>query len=426
MVATRRTRLQVVPFEDRTVPALVLDVNGAGALTAVREAASGQSDAVTLSVSPGNQINVKEGSTDLGTFPVAANLLIDLGTHSTYFVDRLMLNDSILKTNLRVNLGGGFTEFRVVGGTSGMATIDGNVRVQGGDGSQIFVFGERGQAVRHVTNITGNLKVDMGPGGGVDEPPEAVGTVGIPPSPSLANVAGNVTVRNSTIFVWAGHIGGNLTMNSSKPLDQQVFIGNFGRPIAVDGNVSIHTGAGADHVAFQSALFARNAAIDTGAGDDLVELAFGDNNQDDPGFNDVPATVLRNLSVSLGAGNDKAYFGADSLTTPGQTNPLTVGGNLIVDAGAGDDQLFLPDARVQGRSISIGTGDGNDTVSVAKLIAPNAVLSVNLGNDNDTFSFKDFATVSLKRATINGGAGTDVYTEGTGNTFGFDIDPISF
>src|SRR5262245_48638061 len=419
MVATRRTRLQVVPFEDRTVPALVLDVNGAGALTAVREAASGQSDAVTLSVSPGNQINVKEGSTDLGTFPVAANLLIDLGTHSTYFVDRLMLNDSILKTNLRVNLGGGFTEFRVVGGTSGMATIDGNVRVQGGDGSQIFVFGERGQAVRHVTNITGNLKVDMGPGGGVDEPPEAVGTVGIPPSPSLANVAGNVTVRNSTIFVWAGHIGGNLTVDSSKPLDQQVFIGNFNRPISVDGNVSIHTGAGADQVAFQSALFARNASIDTGAGDDVVELAIGrkENDPDDPGFNDGPATVLGNLSVSLGAGNDQAYFGANSLTTPGQTNPLTVGGNLTVDAGAGDDLVYFPEAWVWGRSISIDAGDGNDQITVGKLIAPRARLAVNFGHGDDAFTFKDEATVSLKRATIDGGAGTDSYTAGAGNAF---------
>jgi len=424
MVATRRTRLQVVPFEDRTVPALVLDVNGAGVLTAVRDAVTGQSDAVTLSVSPGNQINVKEGSTDLGTFPVAANLLIDLGTHSASFVDRLMLNDNVLKTNLRVNLGGGFTQFRVIGGTSGLATIDGNVRVQGGDGSQFFLFGEFGEPTAYVTNITGNLKVDLGPGGD-NGPPEAVGTVGSPPSPAIANVNGNVTVNNSTIFVWAGRIGGNLTVNSSKPADQLVFLGNYNRPMSIGGNVSIHTGPGADHLALQSTLVGRNATIDTGDGADLLQMGVGENDPDNAGFNDAPATIVGKLTVRLGLGNDTAYFGADSLTNPGQTNPLTVGGNMIVDAGTGDDQLFFPDARVQGRSISISAGDGNDTVTIAKLIAPQALLSADLGNGDDVFTFKDFAAVSLKRAVIDGDTGNDAYTAGTGNTFDFTIDRIS-
>jgi len=406
------------------VPALVLDVNGAGTLTAIHDGPTGQSDAVTLSVSPGNQINVKEGSVDLGTFPVGGRLLVDLGTHSAPFVDRLMLNDNVLKTNLNVNLGGGFTQFRVIGGTSGLATIDGNVRVLGGDGSQFFLFGDLGQAVPYVTNITGNLKVDMGPGGD-NGPPEAVGTVGVPPTPAITNVGGNVTVRNSTIFVWAGRIGGNLTVESVKPLDQLVFLGNFNRPMSIGGNVSIHTGAGADHVALQSTLVAGNATINTGDGADLLQMGVGENDPDNVGFNDAPATIVGRLSVNLGDGADTAYFGADSLTNPGQTNALTVGGNMFVDAGAGDDQLFFPDARVQGRSISIDTGDGNDQVTVGKLIAPWARLSVDLSAGDDAFTFKDQAAVSLKRATIDGGTGTDAYTEGAGNAFGFDIDRIS-
>lgn len=423
MVHARRTRLQVQSLEDRTVPAVVVEVNGAGQLTGVREAISGQSDAVTLSVLPGNQMTVYEGATNLGTFRVAGRLRIDLGAHSTPFVDRLELNDTLLKTNLDVNLGGSFTQFRVLGGTTGLATLQGNVSVRGGEGSQFFLFGDLGAAVPHVTNITGNLKVDMGPGG--DGPPEAVGTVGIPPLPSIANVAGNVTVRNSTIFVWAGRIGGNLTVDSAKSLDQLVFLGNFNRQMTVGGNVSIRTGSGADHVALQATLVGRNAAINTGGGDDLLQLGIGENDPDNSGFNDAPATILGKLDVNLGSGNDQAYFGADSLTQPGQTNPLTVGGNMIVGAGLGDDQLFFPDARVHGRSISVDAGEGNDEINVARLIASAAVLSADLGKGDDTFAFKDQATVSLKRAVIDGNLGRDSYVAGADNDFGFQIERIS-
>src|SRR5262245_19440927 len=246
MVNAQRARLQVMPLEDRTVPTLIVDVNGAGALTAVREDADGQSAAVTLSVSPGNLMSVHEGAIDYGPFPVAEQLHIDLGTHSPPLVNRLMLNDNTLRTDLDVDLGGQATQFRVIGGTSEQATIDGNVQVRGSEGSQFFLFGELGSPTRHVTNITGSLSVDMGEGGGGKGPPEAVGTVGVPPDPSLANVDGNVTVRNSTIFVWAGRIGGNLTVDSPEPFDQQVFLGNFNRPMSVGGNVSIRTGGGAD------------------------------------------------------------------------------------------------------------------------------------------------------------------------------------
>src|SRR5262245_35302578 len=213
MPDTRRTRLQVLALEDRTVPALVIDLNGTGALTSVREAATGQSEAVPVSVRPGNRMNVTEGTADLGTYPVARNMRVDLGTHSSGFLNRLYLNDNVLRTNLSVNLDGMFTQFETLGGTSGLATIDGNVRVQGGGDSQLFLFGEFGETTPHVTNITGNLKTDMGPG--ANGPPEAVGTVGNPPAPSFANVIGNVTVHNSTIFVWAGRIGGNLTVDSA-------------------------------------------------------------------------------------------------------------------------------------------------------------------------------------------------------------------
>jgi len=427
MVTARRTRLQVVPFEDRTVPAVHVDLNGAGQLTGVREI-SGQSEAVTLSVLPGNRITVMEGSANKGTFPVAENLRIELGTQTPFLDNRLLLNDSVLTTNLRVDLRGRATEFDVIGGTTGWATIDGNIHVTGGADSQLFLFGELGVATHYITNVTGSITVDLGPGGESPGPgfiPDAFGTVGVPPAPSSANVTGNVSVRNSTIFVWSGDIGGNLTVDSPKSINQLLFLGNFNRPMSVGGNVSIRTGAGKDLVAFQSTRVDHNATVNTGGGDDMVQFAAGENDPNDIGFNDVPAMIVGRLSVNLGDGNDVAYFGADSKTTPGQTNPLTVGGNMIVDAGAGNDQLFFPDLRVNGRLISIRASGGSDQVVLAKLIAPETRLAIDLGDGSDTVTFKDQATVSLKHGAINGGRGDDFYVPGAGNDFDSLIDRIS-
>ena len=424
MVNPRRARLQVVPFEDRTVPAILIDLNGAGQLTAVREPATGQIDEVTLSVVPGNRINVMEGSADKGTFPVAKNLRIALETHSSFLGNRLLLNDNVLKTNLRVDLRGMATELDVIGGTTGWATIDGNIHVTGGEGPQLFLFGAFGMATPYVTNVTGSITVDLGPGGNPPIP-DAFGTVGRPPAPSSANVNGNVTVRNSTIFVWAGHVGGNLTVDSPKPIDQLVFLGNYNRPMSVGGNVSIRTGTGKDLVAFQATRVDHNATVNTGGGDDMVQFAVGENDPDNIGFNDVPAMIAGRLSVNLGDGNDRAFFGADSQTTPGQTNPLTVGGSMIVDAGAGNDLLVFPDLRVNGSLISIRASDGSDQVFVAKVIAPEARLAIDLGDDPDMFTFTDQATVSLKHGAINGGLGDDFYVPGAGNNFDSLIDRIS-
>jgi len=424
MTRNTHTRLQVASLENRLAPALLLDLNGAGQLTRIREAPSGQTDAAILSVSPGNLMTVQEGAMNYGTFRVAKSLSISLGNGAAGLVNRLNLNDNLLQTNLNVDLGnqpiGPPTQFRILGGTTGLATIDGNINVQAGSGSQFFLFGDLGAAVPHFTHVTGSMTIDMGQGG--EGPPEAVGTVGVPPLPSRADVDGNVVVQNSTIFVWAGRIGGHLTVDSTKPADQLVILGNFNRPISVGGNVSVRTGDGIDEVDLQSALCLRNVVVDTEGGSDLLNFGIGENNPGDPGFNDAPATILGNLVVSLGGDSDVANFGANSLTHPGQTNPFTLGGKLSVDAGDGDDSLSVFDLRVQGRDIVLDAGAGNDTVTVAKLIAPQSRLFVELGSGDDTFCFADHSTVSLSRAVIDGGDGDDIYQPGIGNMFDFPID----
>jgi hypothetical protein len=329
---------------------------------------------------------------------------------------------------LNVDLGsqpiGPPTEFRILGGTTGSGTIDGSISVHAGSGSQIFVFGERLVAAPHFTHVTGSVTVDLGPGG--EGPPEAFGTVGILPTPSHADVDGNIVVRNSTIFVWAGRIGGDLTIDSSKPADQTVILGNFNRPITIGGNVSIQTGDGIDEVDFQSAVCQRNVTVDTGGGTDLLILGIGENNPNNPDFNDAPATILGNLSVNLGADGDVANFGATSLTHPGETIPFMLGGKLNVDAGDGDDELNVFDLRGLNRDIKLDLGDGNDTVNVSKLIAPHSRLIVDLGSGDDTFRFADHASVSLSWAVIDGGKGSDVYQLGIGNLFDFSIECHNF
>ena len=132
----------------------------------------------------------------------------------------LQLDNHTVKTNLDVNLQspGGTpapTQFRVLGGkvdVAGEGTIDGNVRARGGAGNQYFVFGEMGKPVPHIVNVTGGLSADMGPGGEnfpASGPPDAVGSVGIPPAAGAGgdiarlNVRRNVDVRNTSVFVIA-------------------------------------------------------------------------------------------------------------------------------------------------------------------------------------------------------------------------------
>ena len=180
---------------------------------------------------------------------------------------------------------------------------------------------------------------------------------------------GNVDVRNASVFVIAGSVGGNVTVDSrSKSSVQWVVLGNYGRPFALTGNAVIRTGGGDDEISLQNATLRKNLSIYSGGGNDLVELANSDLTNGAP-YQDDPATVRGNVTLELGDGDDVVDFGAASEVQPGSTVRFHVGGNLTVEGGSGNDTLNLIDLKVDGHAIDLSTGLGNDKVEFSHLEA---------------------------------------------------------
>jgi hypothetical protein len=311
----------VESLESRQLMAVTLDVGANGVLHGISTADGAQTDDLTLSVLPGNRLNVKEGAADLGTFSVGQGLDISLGDTADGFVNHLDLNNNTLATNLRVRMGdtGGLDQFRVTTPDNGTGTLAGNFEFSAGEGSQFLLFGDFGQPTSRTINITGNVEVDMGGGGDQNfGPPDAVSTAGGGPNNSVLNVGGNMNVANSTVLALSGSIGGNLSSDSSgKSADQLVILGNYSNPFSVGKNVSIVTGDGADEVDVQAVDIGGNLAIRTNGGDDRILLV-----KDVDLSNTIPSRVGKNVSVDGGAGNDTVQI--DGLLAGKHTDLLNV------------------------------------------------------------------------------------------------------
>jgi hypothetical protein len=366
----------VESLEGRRLLTVTLGLDGAGRLHDVTTADFAQTAGLTLTARPGNKLTVAEGATVYGTFPVAKSLNVSLGKTAGGFVNRFDLNNQTLAANVRVELGDtqGLNQFRLTTSPGGTGTLDGNYSVRGGDtGSEFVVFGDFGQAVSNTVNVTGNVKVDMG-GGGDDPnstdpnagPPDAVSTVGTGPNNTALNVGGNFNASDSTVLALRGSVGGNLISDSShKATGQLVILGNYGEPLHVAGNTLVKTGDGADTVQVQGAALDGNLEVQTNGGDDFLQLT---------GDTDLSNAV-----------------------------PTRVGGNISADLGA-----------------------GNDTVEISALRAPGGQVHLLLGDGNDTLRFTDHASVTIARLIADGGAGTDTYVPGAGNSFGFPVKLQNF
>ena len=316
MRSRKRFCPQFESLEDRRCFALALGFDRQGLLNSISEGASGQTAAAVMRVDDQGRLQVKEGNVDYGTHAVARSLSVQLSGQA--LVNRLDLDNHTLRTNLDVKLGdaaGGPAQFQILGGTggdtgaAGRGTIAGNVHGRAGAGSQFFVFGEMGVARAHEVNITGSLFVNMGAGGDGFGPPDAVGSVGRPPAPATLNVGGDVTVLNSTVFVIAGSVGGELRVSSPdkagfpggfRPLGQLIVLGNFGRPFSLQGHASIKTGPGNDSISLENATLAKSLEISSGAGDDYVELANYDPDNGDGGIRDGPSPRARQRHTRSG------------------------------------------------------------------------------------------------------------------------------
>ena len=181
----------------------------------------------------------------------------------------------------------------------------------------------------------------------------------------------------------------------------------------------VRTGGGADSISTENATINGSLFVYSGGGNDLLELANIDANNDpnrDPAFVNAPASVRRDVFLFLGAGDDQVDIGDESGAT---TVQFSVGGNLFVYGEQGNDTINFINLKLDRDVIHVDTGAGNDTVSLTRVTAARAHLFALLGSGDDAFRVNAASVLSLKRLTADGGAGHDDLEPGNLGTFTF-------
>jgi len=426
MNSNLRSRLNVAKLEDRCTPTIFVGYDGQNNLN-ITAAAGAQTDALTVLVNGGNSVTVMEGAEVKGTYKLSHDLRIDLGDNTVGFINRLDLNNNKLTANVSVRLGNSVPfkpdQFRTTTPLGGAGTLNGNLKIRAGDGSQSVRFGESGdQSAVRTINVTGSIDINMGAGGDLNSgPPDLVVTGGNDANNAQLNVGGDVLIMNATVAGIRGTVSGSLNIDSRiKPTPTLVLLGNFGLPLQVNGRLSVEMGDGDDLIQFQRLSVNGNALVNSRAGNDEIDFGLSDDDGDNP------ATFARNLDVHCGIGDHMINFGATNADAGEPTIPFTLAGNLNVALDGGNCAINFIDATTSGNLIAIRTGAGSDNLSVSKLIAPHAWFLCYLGDSSDAFAFSDNASVDLDLALIDGGRGNDVFTSGLGNNFNFPMIVFGF
>ncbi|NUQ61818.1 MAG: hypothetical protein HUU20_04975 [Pirellulales bacterium] len=427
----RKFRPQFEKLETRWCPALLLGFDDVGDLVSIAEDSAGQEAEVSLQVDADGRLHVQEGATDYGVHDVGVALSVSLGQIVPGFSNRLELNDQTLNTDLSVSLGDqgaspGATTFFVLGGTlgsEGEGTINGGLNVQGGSGGQGFVFGET-DPVPHVVNVTGFVHADMGLGGS-GESSDFIGTGS--PAAKLRTLDDMEVFRSAGVAL-SGSIGGDLFIRAgTKAVSQEIYLGNFGRPLGIGGNVFILTGNLADVIELENATIVGNLSIRTGNGADQVRLGNIDPANDpgdlDPRFTNAPSAVFGKVFADLGEGEDLLEAG-DVVSS--ETARFTIGQTLEVYGGTGNDTVNFNNLRVIGDTISVYTNEGNDRFFMYRVQAARARVLALLGDGDDTFEVDAAAQLRMVALTVNGRGGADTKIEGNLADFTFPVNLFNF
>lgn len=371
MRSSPRVRPSFEWLERRDCPApLNVFFDSAGNLQVVGTATG----TLALSINAAGDVNVIDDAlgtpVDLGTYN-SANVTVRLGNQ----------NDNVL-----VDLSGG-------GSLSGRLSID---TANGSDTITVAGAGGMIGGDLYLSNANQSSVSDITVNGRVAwtaEGSSLANTLTL----SSATLDGNVTARSAAalsagVSLTSTTIGGglNAVLGSSNLNTLQI-----DDTSSVAGNLTYTGGSGGETVTIAGQI-AGNALINMG---NAVGITVND-------F-DFLATgsILGSLNV---IGNS----GADSV----DTFLGTVLGNLSVRLGNGNNSLTLG-GTILGSSIVYIGGNNQDTLTfAAAAAAPGASLTAYLGNAADTFALNSAA---LARALVDGGFGTNTFTPGVTVNFPF-------
>jgi hypothetical protein len=349
MKPKRRIRPSLELLEDRWVPTTVLYVAGNLIITNL----TGNVTA-TLTQTAANTFKV--AVTGLGSTPSFSGVsnIIYNGSNGTDNVT-VDLAGRTYTGSLFINSGNG-NDSVILGGAGG--GILGGVNVLTGPGHDLVALNSAGTGpvtfggTIQVTSTGGNDSVALGNPGG----PTTVG--------------GDVSLTGvNTVNLGRSHadvLGGNVTVQSpSATLPVGVTLGNG---LTINKSLTVNTGAGADTVTVNNATILGNLALSLGEGNNSFNLQGGGvtiggntnltaGNGNNTVFIGTGFTTQGNLNATLGDGNNNLQMGS-----PG-TQGFTVFGNMTLTVGSGNNQGAFVVGRVGG-DMFFNTGGGTNSITI--------------------------------------------------------------
>lgn len=270
-------------------------------------------------------------------------------------------------------------------------SAEGNVNITGGEGADTV----------DVTKADGNVTISIGDGANRVSVADAGGSLSITTGAGKDSISIGHVGKDATINLGDG--ADSLTFQSGQKIEGALNISASGtsanvidiQSSAIEGNVNISLGDGADRLSITSATATVSGSISLGEGKDSVVLGALDKATITSGAGNKTMSVAgaESASITLGAGADTVSLGDGTKKIVGST----------IDLGDGKDSLLI-NSKVEESTINLG--NGNDFVSIG---ADMDSSTINLGDGNDTVSIDSHA---LKDVTITGGAGKDVFSLG--------------
>jgi len=356
-------RPAVEVLSDRTVPALLLQLDGGGNLTGIFGVPDGDVD---LIFTADDEVNVVEDGNDLGTYAVPGNLSVSLGNVVASTLLNIDFDGSSMSGSLKATLGnstGGY-DVDVIDGT-----IAGSLSIKTGNGDDTVDVVDM--------TIGGSVAVDTNNGA------DGIDLDGV-------SVEGNVNVADAGVDVIGSNIEGNLTFILAEGLATTVTVD---ADSSILGNASFTFNRGGDTLVLSGTVEGNAVVRMNGGNDDLV----------------FDGTVLGSFT----------YVGGSRAASLGLSDDLSIngfiGGSFTANLGGGDDTASFNGATILGSSINIigGTGDDSAVVLAGGLTAPGARFTFFGGNGDDTVDWSA-AIPDIASAYLDGGFGTNIFDDGGG------------
>jgi len=159
--------------------------------------------------------------------------------------------------------------------------------------------------------------------------------------------------------------------------------------VSVRTDLSINTGAGDDTVSVANLIARKGVQINTGDGDDhvLFLTSFVPTSGSEQFF---PVVIQRDLTIRLGEGSDE-LTGSN----------LRVGENLtIIDGGGGDTTITLTDSTIVNK-MKMSLGEDIDVIALDHIVAFQLGMNTNEGADDVTIRNSRFKRVDIDLGSAN-------------------------